>query len=390
MAMYDITAIGSATGVSDGDTISSSPDFPIATAKLPSSNRVVVAYINNSNLGYIRCYDVDPTTGSINGLGTRILGNTISAVEIVVINASYAVLFYEGSGNDGYASLINIDGSGNMTEIVNLEHDTTNGVDASGVLWDSSRILMVYGGSGNDGFAKVFTYDTGAGTLVQTSSLEFDTGNADMPQVIKLNSTKALITYSQGASVSIMRVYNIDASTSVITSAGSAFTFLAGATQKPSSLLIDGGSPMRVFATYTKASGGGAMRTFSINTSTWAVTAFGSEVTLTGNGEGLSHFNSVLVDPSTLLIAFSGTSALGTLQTVGYNSGTGALTVIDSEVMTSNGMSSMNIADMGSQKYSVTWRETQAMMQVFGVDMGNITRNYKQMIGQLQIVGGIS
>lgn len=363
MAAYDVAVLGSGL---EFDTVNAEG---ICATYVPGTDWLAVRWFRSTTVINVQLFLVNRSTGALSAVGSPLdveagtAGGEFDG-SVVAINASNLLVTWAGPGDDGFAQLISVDGSGNCTLNGSpLEFDTGNGAESQAILWDSTHVLVVWTGVGNDGFAQILTFNTGAGTIVGAgSAFEFDnistTGQAK-PGVCKLTSSKAVVFYAGVDSDGFAVVLDIDGSYNV-TAAGSAFEY-KDATEIiwNSPVLISSGATIVVANVHADSSADVFARTFNINTTTWAITAFGSELTIATTASvgrksvGLAY----LFDTSTLVIATSSDGADAMGHSIGYDSGTGALTVISSATMTTSASDSFSLASMGSNLYVATFRD---------------------------------
>lgn len=388
MATYDVTALSTAL---EFDTTAA---FGKSIGKLPTLDRVIMAWYQSTSILYVQCFNVNTGTGAVTAIGSPIdiepsTTATNSMASIVVIDDSNAVVFWSGSGDDGYAQLISIDGSGNVsTNGSALEYDTGNGTFMSAILWDSTHALNTWSGVGNDGFAAIFVFDTGAGTIsVVGTPFEFDVTSALYQIPIKLNSTKFLQLYRQTGDDLYGIVLDVNSSTYAVTAAGSAAMLVAAAQLDGVSgcFIEDNGSTIKV-ASIIKDGTGTYVSSHSVDTSTWAVTTQNTSSSLgTSTSAGTMALSVNLVDSETLLAFYRGSDDDGFASTIAYTTGSGIGSAINTiEFDTANfDYATPSAATWGNGFFVSGWagNASDGYIQAFQVEMPGPSTTIKTYTG---------
>lgn len=390
MATYDITALSSAlefdTTNTDGKSIS----------KLPTEDRVIMAWYQSTSIAYVQCFNVNSSTGAVTAIGSPVdiepsTTTTISMISVVAIDDSNAAVFWAGAGDDGYAQLISIDGTGNCTTNGSaIEYDAVNGTFMSAILWDSTHILNTWSGTLSDGFACIFDFNTGTGTIAKVGTqFEFDTTNALYQVPIKLNSTKALQLYRRDADDLWGVVLDINSSTYAVTAAGSN-ALLVSAVQLDGlsgCFIEDNGATMKV-ASIIKDGNGTYVSSHSVDTSTWAVTTQNTSSSLgTSSAAGTQAVSIAKVDDDTLIAFFRGeaTTLTGRAVTIAYTTGSGIGSVIDTiQTDASNfNQATPTLAFMGTNWFIVGWTgaSSDGFVQTFSVELPAVGTARPQFTG---------
>lgn len=339
MATYDVTALD--TPLEFDTTRADSKSM----VRIPGTDRVAIAWYQSTTLVYVQAFNVNKTTGAITAIGSPldIEAGTSSATEagisLVLIDASNLAVFWVGADADGYCRLLSVDGTGNITANGSVvEYSTDDGRYPTSVLMDSTHILNVWQASaGFDGFAAIFTVNTGTGSISLTGTrFEFNTSDYSFGNVVKLSATKAVVFYAGVDSDGYATVLDINTSTWAVTAAGATFEFRDAGNIRGNSIVVmdDAGSPMRVVNGWNDSDAGDSeIQSFSINTSTWAVTAFGTLLDLSTSGATENYaVTAQKVDDTHALVFYEGASANGFARVLTYNAGTGALTATANEL----------------------------------------------------------
>ena len=311
MSVYETTALDTAL---EFDTTNADSKCVV---RITGTNKVLMAWYQSTTLVYVQAFTVNTSTGAISAIGSPVdieagtAGNAHYGISITLIDASNAIVFWIGSGDDGFCQLISIDGTGNCaTNGSSVEYDTLRGRFPSSCLMSSTRILNIWhqtnGAAVNSGRAQIFTVDTGAGTITPEGSSHDFTGDLAIlyTSLKKLSSTKALAAYRGLDGDGYAIILDINTTTWAVTSAGAVFEFIDAVTITGTSVAVmdDAGSPMKAVIGYT-TSAGSAIVAVQINTTTWAITLLGSAQTVLAGGTGDFGISIASVDSTHILIA---------------------------------------------------------------------------------------
>ena len=146
---------------------------------------------------------VDSGTGTISSY----------AMSLVAIDSTHFALAYTeylSTVYSGHIKTYSIDGSYNLTEIDDLEHDAVEGLNSSLVLVDSTHLMLAYTGDDDDGFVKVFSFDASADNITQISSREYDDYVGEWPSLIEIESGYYMLAYSGTSEVGILKTLLIE------------------------------------------------------------------------------------------------------------------------------------------------------------------------------------
>jgi hypothetical protein len=200
-----------------------------ASAVVFDTNKIIVQWAGSGSDGYLRTFQINTSTWAITAWGSEVEYDIINGTypSIVAVDSNHFLCAWAGSGNDGYLQVAEVDlSTGAVTmQGAALEHDTTIGQWNNLFVLDATRFLLIYSGAGSDGFAKVFTVNTGTWVVTQTSSLEFDTGNATHVNATALDATHFLVAYEDNDSDGAARVLTVNTGTWAVTAEGSKAEF---------------------------------------------------------------------------------------------------------------------------------------------------------------------
>lgn len=370
MAKYDLSTLGS-----DKELFSNTGSGSQGVVlKIPNQNRVINFYQDREG-GFngeilARCFDVNLSTGAWTTLGSV---NTIfeaglstsGNISAYMIDATNGVVTFRYNTAMNI-SLFTVDGSGNVTPN-GTSLSTGSGDSPYSMLWDSTHLLVSwYDSSASSKKSQIFSLNTGTGTVTALgSALSFGSSGGNVWGIIKLDANKALVMYGKSDSDLYGIVQNVNTSTWAVTNAGSEATLKASITGNSMNGVLMSSSPMVVALQYCETGASTYMRTYSINTSTWAISAFGSELTQTGvaNGINFRQGNLAIIDSETIIAPYSvdGTENEMWVDTIDYDSGTGNLTVLDSlkiQDASANTTQRWSVVEMDTGQYVVAFQGT--------------------------------
>lgn len=161
--------------VSTAGAITASPvdslEFDTATGNTPriiqvSGNYYVIAYEGASTAGTLITVDIT-AAGAIGAVVDTLVFDAVQGqqVDIIALGSDSFAIVYEGSGNDGYIELVDIDSVGQIAASVTTvyEFDTTEATWPRIIQLDGDYYAVVYGGPGSDGWIRTFEMGTGGG-----------------------------------------------------------------------------------------------------------------------------------------------------------------------------------------------------------------------------------
>jgi len=107
----------------------------------------------------------------------------------------YYLCAYEGGGDDGYAVVIKVTGSGTISRETPLEFDTNKGKTPAMAQIDDFHHLCAYSGEGDDGWAAVLSVNSSSKVITKETPFEFDISKGEYPALCQIDSTHYLCAY---------------------------------------------------------------------------------------------------------------------------------------------------------------------------------------------------
>lgn len=233
--------------------------------------------------GYAEFFNLGPNL-TIDGSAT--IGITSAAV----VDDNHYILFRRGVADDGFVQIIEGNLETGVLSLVGtpLEFDTNaNDLNAC-IKVDDTHFLNVWRGPDDDGFAQVFSVNTTTWNVSAVgSAFEFDPADASNMAISQIDANHFILFYSGTAGVGKAVVLEVNLSTYAVTAPGATLTFDATtATYNSCQPLGDGTRFINFWRHNTTV---GYAQVFSVNTSTWAITALDSPFTFEG---GSNRYNS--------------------------------------------------------------------------------------------------
>lgn len=211
------------------DTLEFNTGLGFETDLFPlDSDTVGIAYRGPGNDGFVETLDIDGS-GNITEVGVFEY-NTTEGREPSVVNVSgdiWAIAYY-GPGQDGFVATMDIDAAGTIipATISNFEYDTTQGHRPNIINIAGSTFAIVSQGAGNDGFLDTITISSlGVVTPAVIDSFEFDTAFAETPVITPITGDEYLITYEGPGADGFMKTVTISSGGTITTPENDSFEF---------------------------------------------------------------------------------------------------------------------------------------------------------------------
>jgi type II secretory pathway pseudopilin PulG len=209
----------SQTGVI-GNSIIDTLEFDTSQGLDPSIIHVsgdvyAIAYAGSGNDGFLVTIDIDSSGNIANSVIDTFEYNTNQGMEPSIVNVSgnvYAIA-YRGSGSDGWLQTITIDGAGTIGGTIDvLEFDASSGREAHLINIDGQLFAIAYRGPSNDGFINTFSIDGSGNISSVIDVLEFDTFDTYDPRIINISGTVYAVIYEGSGQDGFIKTFSIDGS----------------------------------------------------------------------------------------------------------------------------------------------------------------------------------
>ncbi len=115
---------------------------------------------------------------------------------LIQIDGTHYLCAYQGNGDDGYAAVLIVDTSDwTISRGTPFEFDTTKGETPALTQIDASHYLCAYEGDGEEGWATVLNVNTSTWEISQGNILPFDTDKGKTPALIRIDDDHHLCAY---------------------------------------------------------------------------------------------------------------------------------------------------------------------------------------------------
>jgi len=301
---------------------------------LLDSNHIVTCWCGGASAyAYGQIFEINTSTWAVTTAGSSFEFYTSGFLypSMSLIDANHTIIFWNGSGNDGYTQTFAINTStwAVTTSSALLEFDAAQGDYNSCCKLDDNHFINFWCTGDSDGFTQVFVVNTSTWAVTTAAaSLEFDTQQNYYNSCAKIDDTHVINFWSGGASqYAYAQVFAINTSTWVVTTAAASLEF--NTSVKSSSynkcFQIDSNHFINFF---TDSSYDGFAQVFTVNTTTWAVTTANSSLEYDTQ---FSYEGSVTgIDDNHFLYFWVGVDYKGYTQIFEVNTSTWAVTTASS------------------------------------------------------------
>lgn len=257
------------------------PDFSNPALVKISDTKVIMFWSGTDNDGFCRLFELDAVTGSLSPIGTVLEFDTVQTGDVtaIKIDSSRVVAVWSGTGNDGYVQAFNVDGDTPVALGTALEYDTGNGQDPSIALIDATHVICFFTSSGGIGVATVFAIDLSGNVTEPGASLTFDATDNYNNRCVAIGNGTHFLNFWQRAGAGLAQVFSVNTSTWAITAIGTALNYETGLDNPSVAAVGDGQHFLNVFSSTDVFA-----QVFNVNPSTYAVTEVGTPATLTTSG----------------------------------------------------------------------------------------------------------
>ena len=162
------------------------------------SDTYALAYSDENEKGWIATFTISLNGSSITEIASLKHNNNQGLYNsLVQVDSDTYLLAYTGPGNDGFISSFTISSDGtSITEIVQLEHQTSHAEYNSLVQVDSDTYALAYSGPDDDGFINTFTVASDGSSITEVATVEHNTSDASFNSLIQVDSDTYVLAYS--------------------------------------------------------------------------------------------------------------------------------------------------------------------------------------------------
>ena len=115
---------------------------------------------------------------------------------LVMIDSTHFIVAYTDTNGDGMIKTFSVDADGdNITQIAELEHDTTSCTYNSLVMIDSTHFMLAYDYNGDAGRLRTFSIDGNYENITTIDTLNHDTTKGFWNSLVKIDSTHFMLAY---------------------------------------------------------------------------------------------------------------------------------------------------------------------------------------------------
>lgn len=329
----------------------------------------LVAAINN--FGTLRNSIIPPGFDFIFQLGStsQFSDDVVTAPSAVKISDTKIAIFWTGPDGHGYARNFTLDEvTGTVTPLgtpLAFYADTT--ADTKAILVSSSIIMVVWRGAADEAFARAFTV-SGDNIVAGAAAHSIDSVGFEF-SLAQVNPTHYICYYRITGGSGEAVILEIDTGTLAITEPGSTLAF--GSSVRGNSC-VGVGSGNR-FINFWTDGGVWSGQTFLVNTGTWAITAIGSALTISG---GAAQHSALAVGDGSHFVDIYLKGVAVTAQTIALNLSTFALTAVGTPYSGDSSFGVVTGASFGDGQHFVVFYDTFAnrgKVQMLKMDTGTFT-----------------
>ena len=242
----------------------------------------VLAYASTALMGKISTNTISADGLSIKGNIVKYEHETVKASynSIVQVDSDTYALAYTGGDDDGHIQTFTIDEDGlAITKVTNLEHNTSDGTHNSLVKVDDDTFALAYASTSNMGKIATFTISADGATITELVDLEHDTTQATYNSLVKVDSDTYALAYAGDGDDGFIKTFTISADGATITEVAS---LEHDTTQATHNSLIS--APHGILLAYTGADDDGFLQTFSITGTASSSSSGGGSNSCDSNG----------------------------------------------------------------------------------------------------------
>jgi hypothetical protein len=365
MALYDVTAFGS------------SLEFDTSFYQFGSCVQIDATHFINfwagvDSDGYVQVFEVNTSTGAVTKKGTALEFDTTNGAHnsCAQIDDTHFINFWSGADDDGFVQVFTVNTStwAVTAEGSALEFDTVLGFYNSCCQIDETHYLNFWAGSGDDGFVQVFTVDTDDWAVTaEGSALEFDTADCSYNSCYQIDGTHFINFWAGVGDDGFVQVFTVDTDDWAVTKEGTALEFDTGFCAYNSCAQIDG---THFINFWDGTDYDGFAQVFTVNTSTWAVTKEGTALEF---DTAIAFYNSCAqIDDTHFINFWAGWGYDGYVQVFTVNTSTWAVTAEGSALEFDTSKAEYNsCCEISKGKFINfwSWHDSNGYVRTFSVEM---------------------
>ena len=288
------------------------------------SDTYALAYSDENEKGWIVTFTITSNGSTITEI-TSLKHNNNQGLynSLIQVDSDTYLLAYTGPDNDGFISSFTISSDGtSITEIVQLEHQTSHTEYNSLVQVDSDTYALAHSGPDNDGFITTFTVPSDGSSITKVATIEHNTSDASFNSLIQVDSDTYLLGYTGSGEDGFIATFTISSDGASITEVSE----LEHQTSKADYNSLEKVDSDTYALAYSGPSIDGFITTFTVPSNGSTIT----EIATIEHNTSDASFNSLIqVDPDTYVLAYSGTGENGFIATFTISSNGATITEID-------------------------------------------------------------
>ena len=274
------------------------------------SDTYALAYSDENDKGWIVTFTIPSNGTSITEVTSlRHENNQGHYNSIVQVDSDTYLVAYTGNGDDGFITTFTISSDGTtITEVAQLEHQTTQAKYNSLVQVDSDTYALAYSGPDDDGFITTFTVSSNGSTITEVATLEHDTNQGTYNSLVQVDSDTYALAYAGDGDDGYVSTFTISSNGSTITEVDELEHMAANGTDN-SIVQVDADT---YAVAYRGKMGDGFITTFTISSNGSSITEVASYEYDTSD----AYYNSLIqIDSDTYILAYSGPGDDGFIRT---------------------------------------------------------------------------
>ena len=188
-----------------------------------------LAYASTSNMGKIATFTITSDGATITEL-VDLEHDTNQATynSLVKVTQETFALAYAGNGDDGFIKTFTINSDGTsgavigskLTEVTELEHNTSDGTHNSLVKVDDDTVALAYASTSDVGNIATFTITSDGATITEVYDVEHDSSQAKSNSLIKMDDETFALAYMGEDDDGFIQTFTISGTASSSTSGG--------------------------------------------------------------------------------------------------------------------------------------------------------------------------
>ncbi len=265
------------------------------------SDTYALAYSDENDKGWIVTFTIPSNGTSITEVTSlRHENNQGHYNSIVQVDSDTYLVAYTGNGDDGFITTFTISSDGTtITEVAQLEHQTTQAKYNSLVQVDSDTYALAYSGPDDDGFITTFTVSSNGASITEVATLEHDTNQGTYNSLVQVDSDTYALAYAGDGDDGYVSTFTISSNGSTITEVDELEHMAANGTDN-SIVQVDADT---YAVAYRGKMGDGFITTFTISSNGSSITEVASYEYDTSD----AYYNSLIqIDSDTYILAYSG------------------------------------------------------------------------------------